>query len=279
MLARAWKKIRLILASDLAPSSKLTYALDMAGARWGVGRRRGFREYRLRGGMRLRIRKGTTDPSVFEEIFIEQIYARHARTIRRGAEPIVLIDLGANIGLSVIALARALQPAGIVAVEPDEANFAMLLENLRLAGLADRCTALRAFAGAERGFAELLDSGNGAWGMRIGAPADSGIPVLPLAEIVGRAGRDGCVLIKCDIEGAERQLFLRMREWEHLASFIILELHTEFLAVEEFRGCLESSGYRWKIHGEIPPDACLCVVGLERLERKAAPRRLSAGRS
>jgi len=66
---------------------------------------------------------------------------------------------------SAIALARQLRPNGIVAVEPDPANFALLQQNLRLAGLTERCKAIQAFAGAERGFAELIDSGNGAWGI------------------------------------------------------------------------------------------------------------------
>jgi FkbM family methyltransferase len=170
----------------------------------------------------------------------------------------------------------------IVAVEPDHGNFAMLRENLRLAGLADQCAAVRAFAGVEEGFAELVDSGNGAWGLRMGAPTLKGIPVLPLEELIatgeGMAGAADApvttTVLKCDIEGAEAQLFQRMRQWEDRVHHVILELHTEFLSVQEFQACLEASRYHWRVNGTIPgtipAHAVLAVIGLERLELKSA---------
>ena len=61
------------------------------------------------------------------------------------ASPVTLIDLGANVGLSAVALARCLQADRVVAVEPDASNYALLVENLRSTGLADRCVSVRAF--------------------------------------------------------------------------------------------------------------------------------------
>jgi FkbM family methyltransferase len=189
----------------------------------------------------------------------------------------VLVDLGANIGLSAVALARELQPVAIVAVEPDRGNFAMLRENIRLAGLADQCAAVQAFAGVEPGFAALVDSGNGAWGWRMGAPAQRGIPVLPLEEIIAMGegmasaaeATRATTVLKCDIEGAEATLFRRMQQWEDRVRYVILELHTEFLSLQEFHACLDASRYHWRIDGAIPGEAILAVIGLERLELKA----------
>lgn len=71
---------------------------------------------------------------------------RYAKAIpRRGAA--VLIDLGANVGLSAIALARELEPLAIVAVQPDRGNFEMLQENLRRAKAVD---AVHSIIGLER---------------------------------------------------------------------------------------------------------------------------------
>ena len=112
----------------------------------------------------MHLREGPTDRQVFEEVFVERVYVPYLAMTpdpTRGG----IVDLGANIGLSAVFLARAFPRAPMVAVEPDAGNFAVLLENLRSCGFASRCTALQAFAGAERGFAELQDSGNGAWGM------------------------------------------------------------------------------------------------------------------
>ena len=83
-------------------------------------------------------------------------------------------------------------------------------------------------------------------------------------------------VVKCDIEGAETQLFQRIRQWEERVHHVILELHTEFLSVEQFQACLEASRYHWRIEGTIPAGAILAVIGLERLELKAVAQSLHA---
>jgi FkbM family methyltransferase len=266
-IARIARKLRLIAASDLVNRDKLRYVLNPAGHGAGV------RTYRLRGGrsgaaVSVRLRMGTTDSRVFDEIFLERVYARCVAALPVHLGPVSVIDLGANVGLSALFLARELAVTEIIAVEPDPDNFRMLSENLRRTGLADRSTAVRAFAGAERAFAELDDSGNGAWGMRMGPISDSGTPVLPLAEIAGIAKTRAPLLLKCDIEGAERQLFLHIRDWGHLIRYIVLELHTEILPVEEMLACLASSDFEWTIHGTPPAGASIAVLLLERGERR-----------
>ena len=156
----------------------------------------------------------------------------------------------------------------IIAVEPDPDNFRMLTENLRRTGLAKCTTAICGFAGAERGFAELYDSGNGSWGMRMGAFSETGTPVLPLAEIAGWAKTGPPIVLKCDIEGAERLLFPCIRDWEHLIRYVILELHTEFLSLQEMYACLASSRFHWTIHGTPPAAASIAILLLERQERR-----------
>jgi FkbM family methyltransferase len=246
----------------LADIDKLRYVLHAAGL---VSEPTA---YRLRGGTSIELRPGTTDSEVFDEIFVEQVYAPCVALLPANLGSVVLIDLGANIGLSVLFLTRALEVVEIVAVEPDPDNYRLLVENLRRSGLAGRCTKLRAFAGAEHGFAELHDSGNGSWGIRMGPLSSTGTPVLPLEEIAGAAKTGAPLLLKCDIEGGERQLFLHIRDWEHLIPYVFLELHTEFLPVEELLACLESSGFQWTVHGNAPAGAAIALLLLERGARR-----------
>jgi hypothetical protein len=105
----------------------------------------------------------------------------------------------------------------------------------------------------------------------MGESAESGIPVLPLAEIVPSV--PGGVLLKCDVEGAERFLFPQMEAWDHLVSFIILELHTEFFTMEQLREALDGSRYEWRMHGGAEEGAVLAVFALERgaLKLQSAP--------
>jgi len=253
------RKLRLIARSELVGIDKVRYAMN--ASRQGAG----LATYRLPGGISVSLRRGTTDFKVFDEIFLEQAYAPCVAGLPANLGPLALIDLGANIGLSALSLSRALDVTEIIAVEPDPDNFRMLSENLRRAGLASRSVALRAFAGAEPARAELHDSGNGAWGMRMGALSDTGIPVLPLTGIAHAAKAGPPILVKCDIEGGERQLFLHIREWDHLIRYIFLELHTEFLPVDELLACLGSSNFRWTVHGNPLNGASIALLLLERL--------------
>jgi FkbM family methyltransferase len=262
-LAGIARKLRLIARSDLVKRDQFGYALKAAG------RGAGIITYRLRGGASVALRKGTTDGKVFDEIFVERVYAPGLAALPENLGPVTLIDLGAYTGLSALFFARQLRVDQIIAVEPDPENFRLLSENLRSTGLAGRCIAMRAFAGAEHAFAEVLDSGNGAWGMRMGPFSDAGTPVLPLAEIAQAAKANRPIVLKCDIEGGERQLFLHICEWEHLIRYIFLELHTEFLPVPELLACLESSGFQWTIHGTPCGKASITFCVLERGEPKA----------
>jgi FkbM family methyltransferase len=268
------RKLRRIARSELVGIDKLRYILNESNTSGA-----GLAMYRLRGGMNhvaptIALRRGTTDFKVFDEIFLEQAYAPCVAALPDNLGPVTLIDLGANIGLSVLFLTRALQVIEIIAVEPDPDNFRLLLDNLLRARLANRATPLRAFAGSEHACAELHDPGNGAWGMRMGALSDTGTPVLPLAEIAGlskiRAAKSSApVVLKCDIEGGERQLFLHIRDWEHLIHYVFLELHTEFLSIEDLSGCLESAGFEWTIQGIPVAGARIALLMLERGVRLA----------
>lgn len=213
------------------------------------------------------LRPGTTDRKVFDEVFIDQIYAPALRCLEGIRQP-TIVDLGANIGLSTVFFLNALPAATATAVEPDPGNFDLLRENLYRTGVDIRSHAVRAFAGGKAGFAELLDSGNGAWGMRMGPPSAKGTPVMPLAAIARQAGMGRISLLKCDIEGAERELFEDLAGWEDLVEYVVLELHADLFPVHEFLACLAESRYHWTLHGAISENGPLSVVVLER----AGPR-------
>ena len=264
---RVSRKLRLIAKSDLAWLDKLRYLLP-----------RPARTYRLRGGARVTLRPRTTDAKVFDEIFIEQVYAPCVEALAGDPGPFTLLDLGAYTGLSALFFARKLPRVDrIVAVEPDPANFRQLSSNLETTGLARRSTAVHAFAGAERSFAEVRDSGNGAWGMRMGPLSNTGTPVLPLPELISLAESDAPVVVKCDIEGGEHALFLHIRDWEHLVRYIFLELHTEFLPLPELLACLDSSRFHWTVRGAPDQHAAITFCLLTRGEARAESPALSSG--
>ena len=261
---RLFKRLKAVASSELSGADCFWYVVDEILERSGLSRS-GPRVYRLRDGSIVSLRGGTTDSKVFDEVFIDRIYAPFADAVPDDRRPSVLVDLGANIGLSALFLDRRFGFDRVIAVEPDFDNLEVLRRNLD-DNLSAPCESIQAFAGAERGFAKMLDAGYGAWGLRMGEASDSGIAVLALTEIVPKV--PGGVLLKCDIEGAERFLFPQIEAWDERVSFIILELHTEFFTMEQLRAALDASQYEWQFHGGAESGAILAVFALERGARK-----------
>jgi FkbM family methyltransferase len=258
------KKLRNALTSELTWKSRLRYLWAAALRRSGVGSAGGGTFYLNSGSIRLR--PGSTDFKVLEEVFIGRVYGRFAGLIAKSR---VVLDLGANIGLSAIFLARTAPESVVIAVEPCRVNVELLVENVRSAGLGARISTVEAFVGAERGFAAIDDSGNGEWGMRMGAreagPSESNAAVMTLPDLVEGLG---VVSVKCDIEGAERELFSRLGEWKDQVGLILLELHTELFPASELSEILRSSDYDWEVHGEVPAGASIALIALERSREK-----------
>jgi FkbM family methyltransferase len=86
-------------------------------------------------------------PNSFRELWrISSVYLKETGTVellrRELQEGDVFCDIGANIGLySLMAAARVGSSGRVYAFEPLAANFASLVENIRLNGYADRMTA------------------------------------------------------------------------------------------------------------------------------------------
>ena len=119
------------------------------------------------------------------------------------------IDVGANIGLFTVPLARAVGSRGrVIAIEPDAENLARLEANLRLNRLANVLVE-RVAAGDRDGEAELHLANDPAFhstavvydGRGIGRALR--VPVTRLDTIWMRLGRPAVSVIKIDVEGGE----------------------------------------------------------------------------
>lgn len=183
------------------------------------------------------VRKNTTDYSVLEQIFIAHDY--DLSRLRRfpdlltilgegraeGRRPLI-VDAGANIGMSTAYFASQLTDAVVVGVEPDPANYQMLVKNTEgLSVIAMPCA-----LAARQGHLKVVDVGEGEWGFRTrewdGSAAGVAVASVTVSEIFD-AMNDECFpfLVKIDIEGAEKELFSENIEWVHRTPLIIIELH------------------------------------------------------
>ena len=112
--------------------------------------RRGARTYTVRrNAVRVHIEHGTTDAGTLDQAFIQCVYEPSpaaAAAIDALGRPPVVLDLGANIGLFSLWVARRWPGARVIAVEPLERNVAALRRNLALALAPDRVEIVAAAA-------------------------------------------------------------------------------------------------------------------------------------
>lgn len=73
------------------------------------------------------IRLGTTDVAAFEHVFVDEEYGFNLAT-----PPAVIIDAGANAGMSAVYFALRYPGARIIAIEPEPTNYEILRKNVAL---------------------------------------------------------------------------------------------------------------------------------------------------
>jgi FkbM family methyltransferase len=192
----------------------------------------------------LHLRLGSTDWFVAEEVFLRDVYGLLRKAAPRDTRTI--LDLGANVGLT-LALWHAWWPeARMIAVEPDEDNLRLLGRNV--VGFADQVRTVRACAvgvareleldrRASEDAYRLAEIGRGAAGSRL--------PGRTVGEILDTHGIGVVDLLKCDIEGAEREVFAACDEWVGRVRCMVVEVHDGF-SVSELADLLARAGERFE---------------------------------
>ena len=150
-------------------------------------------------------------------------------------------DVGANVGIYVLQIARWSAPDGrIVAFEPNPATLAVLRAHVEMNGLESRVTIVPKGAGARAGIAALYDEEAGSGLSRIGAP-NPGIHVpmkpTPIAlTTIDDYCRDTGVLpdwILIDVEGYEYEVLQGATETlRRHAPRVVVELHPHLSSAE-----------------------------------------------
>ena len=178
-------------------------------------------------GVRVIIRAGTSDLQVALSCLggeFDQL-CRAITTLRHR----LVIDAGGYIGTAAIAFARRYPNATIVTLEPNAANYEVLVKNT---ASWPSIVAKRAALTPEPGSAMLHDRGTGNWGFTLVEKADDGptspiekVPCITVDQLLEEIGADGIDIFKIDIEGGEHALLSRNIGWIKKTSGICIELH------------------------------------------------------
>ncbi len=108
------------------------------------------------------LKKNETD-SIYDEIFVRQVYLRHGIAIQDGD---CIVDVGANIGLFTVFASRLERNLRILCFEPDPAAYTCLSANAEAWGTAVQCLPYglaRESKSAEASFFEALSGSSGAY--------------------------------------------------------------------------------------------------------------------
>jgi FkbM family methyltransferase len=144
-----------------------------------------------------------------------------------------IVDLGAHIGLTVRLWRRRFPGARVIAVEPDPDNLATARRNVAALGGDRGVEFIHAAACGEPGHVYLDRSeGNPLVYRTVARPPTAGaaeVEGLTMDQILERTIPAATVdLLKCDIEGAERELFASCAGWIGRVRHMVIEIHPDY---------------------------------------------------
>ena len=150
----------------------------------------------------------------------------------------LIIDAGGYIGTAAIAFAKRYPKSKVVTLEPNKANYEILVKNT---AAWSNIIAMNAALAPEPGVSTLYNRGTGEWGFtliekaadRPTAPIES-VQCITVDQIVGQTGSGGIDILKIDIEGGEHALLSHNTGWINKTTGICIELHDRIVP-----GCSE----------------------------------------
>jgi FkbM family methyltransferase len=161
---------------------------------------------------------------------LREVFVRGEYDVPELAGARTIVDVGSNVGISVLYFRQRFPAARIVAVEPDPGAFGRLVQNT--AGLAAIELVNAALAESE-GQATLYTGGE-SWAASLVPGPDrktrQAVRTTTLEGLTRELSIDGIDLLKLDIEGAEVPVLLSARVLDRVR-LLVFEYHREYAAV------------------------------------------------
>lgn len=178
---------------------------------------------RLTNGLRVTLRRPPAeDILLFREIFVEEVYGEDhdagGQAVRR------IVDVGANVGYSVLWLAAKFPTASILAFEPVPEHITLLRKAIASNDLNDRVTLYPVAVGTRDRGAYISTEG-----LRSQLSFENG-PTRVRTQVVDffeRAGVEVIDILKLDCEGSEYDLLMDPRFARLKVRRLLLEWHAD----------------------------------------------------
>lgn len=195
-----------------------------------------------------KLRKSTSDYEVFKQVVVGKEYQPIIEYLSLNKiKPTLIIDCGANIGLTTIQFSIAFPNSKIISIEPDEKNFKMLRDNTR--GNLNITTINKAiWSGVtslkiDRSFRDGQE-----WSVRTikeSSLANNTVQTITILKLLEESKCSKIDFLKIDIEGAEAELFNNESNYEFLnyTNCIAIEIHDECVDRNKIYTILKSKSF------------------------------------
>lgn len=189
---------------------------------------------------RVWLREGTSDDAVLEQIFHTEefnistapqfawIRAAYDRVLAAGETPLI-VDCGANIGLSALYFAAHLPKARVLGIEPARENVELARKNT---GHNRMIEIIEAAVHDVAGTLELVNPEAEKFAYQVrevrGMPAaatTTSVEAVTIGALMQQHGARRNLIVKVDIEGGEDALFRSNTGWLDHTDLLIVETH------------------------------------------------------
>lgn len=201
-------------------------------------------------GTNIYARTNTSDLSAAKDSLFDKEYENI-----RCSNPKVIIDGGAYIGTSAIFFAKKYPNALILAVEPEESNFNMLLKNTKK---YKNIVAIKAALWGDVGKKIIKYRYTGHWGYGISdthnrtETTGQEIDCVTVGSLMKKYSIDKIDLLKMNIEGGEKDVLENSSDWIDTVNIMMVELHDRicmgcsrafYLSTKDFK-TIETDGHK-----------------------------------
>ena len=182
-----------------------------------------------------------------------QIFFAREYSIKMTTRADVILDCGANIGLSAVWYANTYPNAKIIAIEPDANNFVFLKKNTEA---YPNVTCLNKAVWPYETSMSIVDKGTGNWSLQtIESKTKTGndIDAVSISTLMDQFQINFIDILKIDIEGAEKELFSKNYEpWLSKTGIVAIELHDNIdkTISEVFYNAISQRKYKGYYNGE-----------------------------
>jgi FkbM family methyltransferase len=207
--------------------------------------------------LKICLKRNSSDAMVFKQVMLYKEYEIIIEMLKNNiSEKPVMIDLGANIGLTSIYLKSFFPSMHIFALEPEYNIFKRLEKNIKINSLRN-VTLLNKGIWSEsttlKGDYSFRDGED--WSFRLiesNKKADNNIVVISMTELMVNNNINNIDFLKIDIEGAEKNLFENAQNLKWLAKvkIIAIEIHDEFGARKHIEDTLLKYNFKLQYSGE-----------------------------